>query len=228
MQQQWWEQPEKRRVRRERDRRERVNGEKIKAREKVEKSRSCWSGGCGAIRTWKIARHYGAKQILESKCQTHLRLGGALLEVQMSKKCTRLWREARFEAKTCKTPQHRTAFASWAAQEMKRRHGAKHISKSKKAVRFWEIGCRTSVRCCGAKHVSKSKCAAKNTTCSDQFVAGARGSAPCQKWAKKWLVAVAKTMAGVGCLKRSRTTLYYTTLHYTSLHYNDSYNYSYN
>jgi len=30
----------------------------------------------------------------------------------MSEKCTPLWREARFEVKMYKTPQHRTAFGS--------------------------------------------------------------------------------------------------------------------
>ena len=40
MQQEWWEQSEKRRIRRERDRRERGSRQKIKVREKVEKLRS--------------------------------------------------------------------------------------------------------------------------------------------------------------------------------------------
>ena len=37
---------------------------------------------------------------------------GPLLEVEMSKKCTPLWREAHFEVKMYKTPQRRTAFGS--------------------------------------------------------------------------------------------------------------------
>ena len=37
---------------------------------------------------------------------------GALLEVEMSKKCTPLWREANFEVKMYKTPQRRTTFGS--------------------------------------------------------------------------------------------------------------------
>ena len=35
---------------------------------------------------------------------------GALLEVEMSKKCTPLWREAHFEVKMLKTPGVRTTF----------------------------------------------------------------------------------------------------------------------
>ena len=37
---------------------------------------------------------------------------GALLEVEMSKKCTALWREAHFEVKMYKTPQRQTTFGS--------------------------------------------------------------------------------------------------------------------
>ena len=46
-----------------------------------------------------------------SKCTKHTRFG-PLLEVEMSKKCTPLWREAHFEVKMCKTPQCRTTFGS--------------------------------------------------------------------------------------------------------------------
>jgi len=35
---------------------------------------------------------------------------GTLLEVEMSKKCTPLWREARFQVKMLKTPHARTTF----------------------------------------------------------------------------------------------------------------------
>ena len=37
---------------------------------------------------------------------------GPLLEVEMSKKCTPLWREAHFQVKMYKTPQLRTTFGS--------------------------------------------------------------------------------------------------------------------
>ena len=56
---------------------------------------------------------------------------GALLEVAMSKKCTRLWREAHFEVKMYKTHQC--------------------------SEHFWKLTCRKSARRCGAKHISKSK-----------------------------------------------------------------------
>jgi len=52
----------------------------------------------GQRRDEKIARRCGAKHICKSKCAKHL-VFGAFLEVEMSKKCTPLWREAHFEVK---------------------------------------------------------------------------------------------------------------------------------
>ena len=54
------------------------------------------------LRCRKSARRCGAKHISKSKCTKHT-MYGPLLEVQMSKKCTPLWREAHFEVKMFKT-----------------------------------------------------------------------------------------------------------------------------
>ena len=61
------------------------------------------------LRCRKSARRCGAKHISKSKCTKHTILG-PLLEVEMSKKCTPLWREAHFEVKMYKTPGVRTTF----------------------------------------------------------------------------------------------------------------------
>ena len=61
------------------------------------------------LRCRKSARRCGAKHIYKSKCTKHT-MYGPLLEVQMSKKCTPLWREAHFEVKMLKTPEVRTTF----------------------------------------------------------------------------------------------------------------------
>ena len=61
------------------------------------------------LRCPKSARRCGAKHISKSKCTKHTMLG-PLLEVEMSKKCTPLWREAHFEVKMYKTPGFRTTF----------------------------------------------------------------------------------------------------------------------
>ena len=61
------------------------------------------------LRCRKSARRCGAKHILRSKCTKHT-IVGPLLEVEMLKKCTPLWREAHFEVKMYKTHQCRTTF----------------------------------------------------------------------------------------------------------------------
>ena len=63
-----------------------------------------WKLRCG-----KSARGCGAKHISKSKC-TKQTNSGPLLEVEMWKKCTPLWREAHFEVTMYKTHQLRTTF----------------------------------------------------------------------------------------------------------------------
>ena len=63
-----------------------------------------WHLGCR-----KSARCCGAKDISKSKCTKHT-IVGPLLEVEMSKKCTPLWREAHFEVKMLKAQGFRTTF----------------------------------------------------------------------------------------------------------------------
>ena len=64
------------------------------------------------LRCRKSARRCGAKHISKSKCTKHTMVG-PLLEVEMSKKCTLLWREAHFEVKMYKTHHGRTTFGGW-------------------------------------------------------------------------------------------------------------------
>ena len=56
-----------------------------------------------------MARRCGAKHISKPKCTKHTMLG-ALLEVEMLKKCTSLWREAHVQVKMYKTHHARTIF----------------------------------------------------------------------------------------------------------------------
>ena len=61
------------------------------------------------LRCQKSARRCGAKHISKSKCTKHT-IPGPLLEVETSKKCTPLWREAHFKVKMLKTPGAQTTF----------------------------------------------------------------------------------------------------------------------
>ena len=68
-----------------------------------------------------------ARSTFASQNVTKHTMVGPLLEVEMSKKCTPLWREAHFQVKMYKTDH------------------------------FWRLRCRKSARRCGAKHIWKSK-----------------------------------------------------------------------
>ena len=61
------------------------------------------------LRCRKSARRCGSKHISKWKCTKHY-MFAPLLEVQMSKKCTPLWREAHFEVNMYKTLGVRTTF----------------------------------------------------------------------------------------------------------------------
>ena len=63
------------------------------------------------LRCQKSARRFGTKHMSKSKCTKHT-MFGALLEVEMSKKCTRLWREAHCQVKMYKTHHVRSTFGS--------------------------------------------------------------------------------------------------------------------
>ena len=101
------------------------------------------------LRCRKSARRCGAKHISKSKCTKHTILG-PLLEVEMSKKCTQLWREAHVQVKMFnveKVPAvvARSIFPS------------QNIQNTPWSDHFWKLRCRKSARRCGAKHISKSK-----------------------------------------------------------------------
>ena len=51
--------------------------------------------------------------------------------VEMSKKCTHWWREARFQAKKCKKPRGSDHLRTFRCRKRAHRCGAKHVSKSK-------------------------------------------------------------------------------------------------
>ena len=74
-------------------------------------ARSTFRSQNSELRQGKSARRCGAKHISKSKRTKHTILG-PLLEVEMSKKCMPLWREAHFEVKMYKTHHSRTTFGS--------------------------------------------------------------------------------------------------------------------
>ena len=114
------------------------------------------------LRCRKSARRCGAKHISKSKCTKHT-MYGPLLEVEMSKKCTLLWREAHFQVKMYKAHHVRTTFVSWDVEKVhavvaRSTFPSQNLQNTPCTDHFCKLRCRKSARRCGAKHISKSKC----------------------------------------------------------------------
>ena len=142
------------------------------------------------LRCRKSARRSGAKHISKSKCTKHTR-SGPLLAVEMSKKvhavvarstfrsqnvqnttcsrhlmskkCTPLWREARFQVKMYKTQHCRSTFGSCDVEKVhavvaRSTFPSQNVENTRGSDHFWKLRCRKSARRSGAKHISKSKC----------------------------------------------------------------------
>jgi len=143
------------RVREEKRRRKKIKKEKVSEKEDpgARKGRKvakhcvfpmiCGSGGsksrlakaagaepAGQMRDEKMHAVVARSTFSKSKRTNHTS-SRPLLEVEMSKKCTPLWREAHFEVK---------------------------MHKALCSDHFWKLRCLKSARRCGAKHISKSKC----------------------------------------------------------------------
>ena len=84
------------------------------------------------------AHRCGAKHISKSKCTKHTMLG-TLLEVQMSKKCTLLWREAHFPVESAKNWLVRSTFGRSDVVSRGRRKGLCTFSKVSKMWWFSSI-----------------------------------------------------------------------------------------
>ena len=101
------------------------------------------------LRCRKSARRCGAKHILKSKCTKHTILG-PLLEVEMLKKWTPLWREAHFQVKMYETPHVRATFGgsdvekvhSVVARSTFRSQNVKNTRVSNHFLKFLRVRCR--------------------------------------------------------------------------------------
>ena len=180
------------------------------------------------LRCRKSVRRCGAKHISKSKCTKH-RGFGPLLEVEMSKKCTRLWREAHVEVKMYKAHHARTTFGS---SDVEKAHAvvarstfpSQNVQNTEGSDHFWKLRCRKGARRCGAKHISKSKCR-KHTSIGPLLEL--EMSKKCTPlWhevhfeVKMYKAHHARTTFGGSDVASLRfATLQYTTLHYTPLHY---------
>ena len=187
-----------------------------------------WSEHFWKLRCRKSARRCGAKHISKSKCTKHTS-SGPLLAVEMSKKCTPLWREEHFEVKMFKTPGVRTTFGS---SDLEKVHAvvarstcpSQNVQSTPAPDHFWQLRCRKSARCCGAKHISKSKCSKHQGFGPLLEVRMSKKCTPLWREAH-FEVKMFKTLGvrtsfgGSGDASLQYTTLQDITLHYTPVHY---------
>ena len=195
------------------------------------------------LRCRKSARRCGPKHISKSKCTKHTMLG-PLLEVEMSKKCTPLWREAHFEVKMYKSHHARTTFGSWDVEKLhavvaRSTFRSQNVQNTPGSDHFWKLRCRKSALPLWREahfEVKMLKALGVRTTFggSDAASRGRRkGLCTLSKVSKRWgycsifnynhhyttLHSNTLHSITVNYTQLHYTTLHYTTLHYTTLHY---------
>ena len=113
------------------------------------------------LRCRKSACCCGAKHISKSKCTKHTRFG-PLLEVQMSKKCTPLWREAHFQVKMYKTPHVRSTFGGSDVEKVhavvaRSTFPSQNVQSTTCSRHFWRFRCCFAWQAQGIVHLVKSE-----------------------------------------------------------------------
>ena len=111
------------------------------------------------LRCRKSVRRCGAKHISKSKCRKRNRFG-PLLEVEMSKKCTPLWREAHFQVKMIKTPGVRTTFGGSDVEKVhavvaRSTFRSQRVKNTRGSDHFWRFRCRFAWQGQGFVHLVK-------------------------------------------------------------------------
>ena len=153
-------------------------------------------------------------------------------EVEMSKQCTPLWHEARFQVRMRKTPHVWNAFGSWDIEKVlavaaRSTFPSQNVQNTSCSERFWKWRCRKSARRCGAKHMSKSK-----VQKTDRYGAFGRshivscgrrkGLCTSSKVNKTWRFCSSFNYnhhyTTLHCTTPTTKTATATTLHYTPLH----------
>ena len=156
------------------------------------------------LRCWKSARRCGAKHISKSKCTKHTSFG-PLLEVEMSKKCTPLWREAHFQVKMYKTHQLRTTFGSWDVEKVhavvaRSTFRSQNVKNTRGSDHFWRFRCRFASLHYNTLHYTTLHYITLHYT------------------PQHYATLLYTTLHYL--------PLHFTTLHYTPLHYNYTYDYT--
>ena len=160
------------------------------------------------LRCRKSARRCGAKHISKSKCTKHLSFG-PLLEVEMSKKCTPLWREAHFEVKMYKIHHARTTFGSSDVEKVhavvaRSTFPSENVQNTRRSDHFWRFRCPFAslhYTTLHTLHYTTFHYTSQHYT------------------TLHYTTTTSTTTTTLHYTKLQYATLHYTTLHYTTLHY---------
>ena len=109
--------------------------------------------------SWKSAHRCGEKHICKWKSSKQSAFG-ALLEVDMSKKCTQLWKKAHLQVKQLKTPHVRSTFGSWYVEKAYNvaawsTFATEKAKKHTRTKHFWTFQCRFVWQAQGIVHLVK-------------------------------------------------------------------------
>ena len=109
----------------------------------------------------KSAGRCGVKHISKSKVWKTDGFG-ALLEVEMSEKCTPLWRKAHYKVKMYKTRQPPSTFGSWDVEKVyavvaRSTFRSQNVQSTTCSRHFWRFRCRFAWQAHGILHLAKSE-----------------------------------------------------------------------
>ena len=175
-------------------------------------SRHFWRFRCR-----KSARRCGAKHISKSKCTKHY-MFAPLLEVQMSKKCTPLWREAHFQVKMYKTLHVRATFGSSDVEKVhavvaRSTFRSQNVKNTRGSDHFWRFRCRFASLHYATLHYTTLHYTTLHYTTLHYTTLQLQlhNYTPLQSTTLNYTTLHSTTIHS--------TTLHYTKLHYTTLHY---------
>ena len=169
------------------------------------------------LRCRKSARRCGAKHISKSKV---LKTGGLgpLLEVEMSKKCTPLWREAHFEVKMYKTLHVRATFGGSDVEKVhavvaRSTFRSENVQNTRGSDHFWRFRCRFAA----SLHYTTLRYITPHSTILHYITLHTTLHYTPQHYNYNYTTRLDSTT--LHYIKFHYTTLHYTTLHYTTLNY---------
>ena len=162
------------------------------------------------LRCWKSAHRCGVKHISKSKCTKHTTFW-PLLEVEMLKTCTPLWREAHFEVKMYKTPHVRATFGGSDVEKVhavvaRSTFRSQNVQNTRVLDHFWRFRCRVASLHYITLHYTPLHYLPLHFTTLHYTPLQLHNYTPLQN-------------TPLHSTTLNYTTLHYITLHYTPLHY---------